>query len=60
MGEMAEDMQDGTACSICGMLFKDPKKKNYAYTHGYPVACKQCFRSGMKKQGVQKALVRTF
>ena len=58
MGQMAEDFQDGTTCSICGCFFQDPDDENSCYTHGYPVACKRCFRAGMRKDGIQKAIVK--
>ena len=56
---IAKDMVDGTVCSICGLCFVDPKDPNMAYTHGYPVACKRCFRAGMRKDGIQKAIAKT-
>lgn len=59
MGEIADDMIDGTSCSVCGMYFKDPDEKDTLFTHGYPVACKQCFRAGMRGDGIQKARVKT-
>lgn len=59
MSEIAEDMADGTTCSICGMFFRDPDDPTKAYTHGYPVACKKCFRAGMRRDGIQKATVKT-
>ena len=57
---ISEDIVDGTCCYECHNYFKDPDKKDTAYTHGYPVACKRCFRTGMKKNGIQKAIVKTF
>jgi hypothetical protein len=59
MSEIAEDMADGTTCSICGLYFQDPDDPAKAYTHGYPVACKLCFRAGMRREGIQKARVKT-
>lgn len=61
MGEIAEDMADGTMCSICGQYFQDLGDNETLYTHGYPVACKGrggCFRGYMRRQGIQKALVK--
>ena len=58
MGEIAEDMLDGTTCSICGGYFQDPDDEDTVYTHGYPVACGECFRAYMRQQGVQKAKVK--
>jgi hypothetical protein len=52
MGEMAEDILDGSACAICGCYFKHPKidpKTNESigiYSHGYPVACDDCWSAG--------------
>jgi hypothetical protein len=53
MGEIAEDMIDGSCCSECGCYFIDEKnrrlvemgKTNEArlYTHGYPVLCSGCW-----------------
>ncbi len=46
MGEIADDMIDGTSCSLCGCYFikeiddKDPER---LYTHGYPVVCWDCW-----------------
>ena len=58
MGEIAEDLTDGTCCVECGQYFQDPGDPDKIYTHGYPVACKDCFRSGMRKRGIQKAIVK--
>jgi len=41
MGEIAEDIVDGTSCSLCGTYFV--KKNGSAYTHGYPVVCNGCW-----------------
>ena len=41
MGEIAEDMIDGTCCEICGQYFVD--KDDNLYTHGYSVTCKECW-----------------
>ena len=60
MGDLADDMIDGAACSICGMYFRDPEDKGKCFTHGYPVACKSCYHASMQKDGIQKALVRSF
>jgi len=48
MGEVAEDMIDGTCCSYCGQYFCDPEKLDendqpMLYTHGYPVVCEDCY-----------------
>lgn len=54
MGEIAEDMIDGTSCSMCGVYFND--------THGYPVACSSCWKEMTKEQqrnsGIQKSTIK--
>ena len=57
---IAEDMMDGTICSKCQGYFQDPDDSKKAFTHGYPVACKSCFRAGMKRDGIQKATAKLF
>jgi hypothetical protein len=57
---VAEDIVDGTVCSKCQRYFQDPEDESKAYTHGYPVACKRCFRRGMGADGIQKAKAKTF
>lgn len=57
MGEMAEDILDGSCCALCGCYFKHPKKENEGYSHGYPVACKDCWEPDC---GYGKADVETF
>lgn len=42
MGEMAEDLIDGSCCQICGEYFTED--------HGYPVVCKECWRAMSKKE----------
>lgn len=66
MGEMAEDMVDGTACSQCGCYFLDIDDHESLYVHGYPVLCWDCWngmtdeeRIEAKKNGLQRAEVRT-
>ena len=41
MGEVANDMIEGRACSYCGCYFVTPKGE--LYEHGYPVACTDCY-----------------
>lgn len=41
MGEIAEDMIDGTACQWCGLYFQ---KDGEIFIHGYPVVCHGCFK----------------
>jgi len=36
MGEIADDVISGAACSWCGVYFTEE--------HGYPVICKGCWR----------------
>jgi hydrogenase maturation factor HypF (carbamoyltransferase family) len=64
MGQIAEDMADGSTCSDCGMYFQDPKKKNFVFTHDYPVICKECWETYSEKEkkdalkaGLQIAIV---
>ena len=59
MSEVAEDNIDGTVYIECGCFFQDPNDEEACYTHGYPVACKRCFRAGMRRRGVQKAVVKS-
>jgi hypothetical protein len=62
MGEIAEDMIDGTCCSLCGCYFENPKDKNSTYTHGIPVICWECWddlTKGQRKMYI-KAEVKTF
>jgi hypothetical protein len=37
MGQLAEDILDGSMCDSCGTCFKQP--------HGHPVTCKSCWKS---------------
>ena len=50
MGEIAEDLADGTRCSDCGQYFRDPDDPQTIYTHGYPVICKDCYREYSKRE----------
>ena len=43
MGQIADDMIDGTCCSLCGQYFIDSLNNDELYTHGYPVACEDCW-----------------
>ena len=60
MGEIADDMIDGTVCSDCGMFFN---AKGESYTHGYPVLCWDCWDdwkpSERRDAHVRRALVPT-
>lgn len=44
MGQIADDIVDGSCCTMCGQYFQDPDEDKI-YTHEYPVACKRCFRA---------------
>jgi hypothetical protein len=46
MGEIANDMIDGSSCSWCGCYFEEE--------HGYPVVCKECFDDWVKEDGGNK------
>lgn len=61
MGQIAEDMVDGTCCQLCGQYFQDPKKEEYVYTHGYPVVCRECWSdlTQEEKKHYQRANVTT-
>lgn len=43
MGDITEDMLDGTCCQLCGQYFQNSNNPNKTYTHGYPVLCKECY-----------------
>lgn len=62
MGEMAEDIIDGTCCELCLQYFKSDEEEGYAHTHGYPAVCWECWEELTKKQKKQhiKAEVNTF
>jgi len=49
MGEIADDMIDGSSCSHCGIYFED--------SHSYPVLCHNCFDTSTPKEraGIQRA-----
>lgn len=51
MGEMADDMIDGSSCSWCGVYF--------VQEHGFPVVCRGCAIDASKyeleKSGLQVA-----
>lgn len=50
MGEISEDMLDGTCCSLCGCYFIKNKNDEYLYTHGYPVVCWDCYNDLNKEE----------
>ncbi len=49
MGQAADDMTEGFACSWCGTYFSSE--------HGYPVLCKDCFKESTpsERDGLPKA-----
>lgn len=67
MGEMAEDIIDGSCCALCGCYFIGESKEEYKnesnpegnsiLSHGYPVACKDCWEEDC---GYQKTDAETF
>lgn len=62
MGEIAEDMIDGSCCSECGQYFKHPmideKGESIGiYVHEYPVLCWDCWT---KDSELPKSDVETF
>lgn len=71
MGQIADDMIDGTTCCLCGMYFdggKDPAHVtpenpdgSMLYTHDYPAVCFDCWRDLSKRERKQykRALVPT-
>ena len=42
MGEMADDIIDGTVCQECGMFFRDVFAGEYMDAPGYPRTCNEC------------------
>lgn len=63
MGEIADDLIDGSACEICGQYFLDPDDEDgeTLYQHGYPVVCKECWSqlTPQEKKFHQKAKAET-
>ena len=59
MGQIADDIVDGTTCSLCGQLFVDDNDD--LYTHGYPVVCWDDWRdlSKTERKQYQRAEVKT-
>lgn len=59
MGQVAEDMINGTCCSVCGSLFVEKKDPNVLFEHGYPVACNICYdpHCGYQKQDKQATTI---
>lgn len=70
MGQIADDMIDGTTCSLCGRYFHseevtEPTTKGgkvyTLFTHGYPVVCWECWKtlSKSEKKDYQRAIKPT-
>lgn len=60
MGQISEDMQDGSCCEFCGQYFEHPK--GGIYVHDMPVVCWDCWKdlTDNEKQDYTKADVKTF
>lgn len=54
---IAEDMIEGSSCSLCGDYFEDNQDGGKLLTHGYPVACTACHHPDC---GYQEAETNTF
>lgn len=50
MGEIADDMVDGTSCCLCGQYFAHPTDDGLLYVHGYPAVCWDCWKTLTKKE----------
>lgn len=55
MGQIAEDMLDGSCCQLCGQYFEHPKTCEI-YVHEYPVVCWDCWEE--LSEEVQKQYTR--
>lgn len=52
MGQITEDILDGSCCDICGIYFSNPKDHHMCYSHGHPAACWDCWDDlSMKEKG---------
>jgi hypothetical protein len=67
MGQITEDIIDGSCCSECQCYFEHPKKDNKGksvgiYVHDYPVVCWDCWDelTAEEKTDNTKADVKTF
>ena len=60
MGQMADDIVEGTTCTLCGMFFENTETDEI-YTHGYPVVCWDCWKhlSKRDRKEYQRALMPT-
>lgn len=43
MGEIADQVIDGSCCELCLTPFSDPGNALAPYSHGYPVVCEMCY-----------------
>ena len=61
MGQISEDILDGSCCSLCTQYFKHPIKQSI-YVHEHPVVCWDCWGTLSKKERktYSKAKVETF
>lgn len=59
MGEHAEDIINGSVCTLCGCMFQD--EDGELFTHGYPVVCWGCWAelTSDEKKIYQKAQTET-
>ena len=60
MGQIAEDMADGTCCQWCGMYFEDKDNPDILPTHGCPAVCKDCAKGYSNEHLVKLGLIRAF
>jgi hypothetical protein len=60
MGQMAEDILDGSCCDLCGCYFQHPT--GGIYVHDEPVTCFDCWEdlTDEEKTIHKKADVKTF
>lgn len=49
MGQISEDMQDGSCCELCTCYFKHPNGKDI-YVHDHPTVCSDCWKELTKEE----------
>lgn len=61
MGQQAEDVVDGSQCTLCGATFVHTTAEHDLFSHGYPVVCWTCWHGLTKeeKREHQRAIVPT-
>ena len=61
MGQLAEDILDGSCCELCGQYFKHSDEGGI-HCHEKPVVCWDCWKDLTKeeKKSHQRAEVKTF